>query len=194
MSINVYEIGGNLGEPVTIFASDFEQAERIYRTWVVNHRPDDKPVLPIVHVYAGKLLAMRKLLQAAADRNETGVGYWDAELGLWRIEKPEDAQAALLAPSGTSIACYRAELDDGCVYLAFAGKFEALEALLEEAAAIAPLEMKVTALSPYRLVSTMATLRDDMRTRLEGLASWSAVHGWRIAAPELATEVGDYVF
>lgn len=194
MTISVYEIGEYLGEPFTIFAHDDDEAEQIHREWIAAHRPGAEPEMPIVHVYASKLLAARTLLKAAADLNMSGVGYWDEKQGFWRIEKPGHPLTGVPTPSWQGINCYRVEVDDGLMYLAFARDVDAAEAFLDDVLAERPVVMKMHLLSPFRLVSTMATLRDDMHAALEGLAHWSVEGGWRISAPELATEVGGFIF
>ncbi|MED5544913.1 MAG: hypothetical protein VYD90_06665 [Pseudomonadota bacterium] len=194
MTISVYEVGDYLGEPLTIFAQGDDEAEHIFREWMAKHRLCAEPDMPIVHVYAGRILAARTHLQVAADRGETGVGYWDGTNDRWRIESPRAEMTHSALRPQTRINCYRVEVDDGLMYLAFAKDVGIATSFLIDACASGVAGMKVQRLSPLRFVSTMATLRDDMESGVEGLASWSSERGWRVTRRAAATEVSGFVF
>lgn len=60
----------------------------------------------MIHGYRGALLEKRELLFDAAGLGKAGVGYWDADSGIWRVEAPEQQMTGSMTRPSSSVQCF----------------------------------------------------------------------------------------
>lgn len=194
--INVFELVQRDQLPMTFFANDEQQAQQLFWRWMATHLPGQEVEIPMIHVYRDALLEKRGLLFDAACFGKVGVGYWDGDAGIWRVEDPEREMTGTTARPSSGVHCFRVEVSPGAVLMAFApNQVVAVDFVLGYCLATkgeAPYRMDIRRHSPWSLVNVMAVLRDEMEDGACGLASWTQEQGWRIAAPEFTMDVSDF--
>jgi hypothetical protein len=190
--MQVFEMVRSWGEePITVFANDLRDAERIYQRWVEAHHPD-RSIRPLmIYPYSGFNLEGRPELGFACERGAAGVGYWDRPGRRWLIAAPDSPLSPDLARPASAVKYHRVTDSDGEELMVFAESFEEAVGYYVtwclEAYGDVPRGIVINRESRWRLVLALASLRDDMDAGVAGVARWTADDGWHIAEPEDGT-------
>jgi hypothetical protein len=111
--MKAYEIFPTWSEiPVTIFAHDAEQAERLFREWVAAYFRHQPTTIESIYPFAGDALAARPLLARAAALDVPGIAYRDPRKHGWTIAQPMDEPCGEPHQRSSGEILYEDETDD----------------------------------------------------------------------------------
>jgi hypothetical protein len=189
MTTKAYEIFPTWSEiPVTIFAHDADEAERLFREWVGAHFRHQPATIESIYPFAGDALAARPRLAQGAALDVSGIAYWDLRKHAWTIAQPQDEPCGDLASPEGNAGYYFVKADEGDDAKIFATSFEEATNLycawhLDRWGEL-PERFYIQKGSRWELTGGLATLRDDLENVITGVAAVDNDGVWRVLPPD----------
>ena len=172
-----------LPTPLTIFASDYNEADLILMAWVERHWPQAIAAPTEFKLLSATELALQPQLAEAAGAGVSGVGYWTGHRAGWVVAAPHEDRLGALTPMETDVRCYSVFDEDG-EQLVFAQNMEQAVASYTVWSMLAYGAMdeffSVKEMSRWLLRGPQVMLREGMDAGLLGVGSACKDGFWRI--------------
>lgn len=194
MTINVYRIYGEESPvPLTVFASDTNQAEEIYAEWILRHMPgrDDVPdtIEQCIDESFAEFPQLGEAAHEATLKEQGGVAYWLGHRGGWFVQPASAPRLGEIAPASSSVECYLFIYGENDVRLyVFANDRDHATELFQEWHKDTfgrPFEqIMFKQISRWTLTEDQVTLREEMDIGMVGISGYSLATGWHIYPPD----------